>query len=337
MTDARISPPTEATQAVDGTPSRRRLRRGVVVASTRYPMVMVLVLLLIVATITYPNFWMPVNLINIVTQNIGLLLCCIGMTYVIIAGGFDLSVGSIYAAGAMFYISFIGVLPAAVALVLAVLAGLVMGLLNGFVVNVLRVNTFVATLGTASVFIGLMTLYAGASGAFNASPDYTYLGAAKLAGFPLTGWIGLVIVLVAGFVLSRTTFGRSIYAIGGNREAARLSGIRVGLVSSATFIIIGGLSALGGVFTASQLGTATPNFVGNITMNAIAIVIIGGTALMGGEGAIWRTMIGIAIMAVVNNLFTSLNFKPELQTVFIGLIVIGAVAMDVWVLHRRRS
>jgi ribose transport system permease protein len=302
---------------------------------TRYPMVLFLVLLLVAATIAYPSFWSPINLVNIVTQNVGLLLCCLGMTYVIIGGGFDLSVGSVYAAGGMVYISFIGHQPAWVAVIGSIALCAVMGLVNGLVVNLLRVNTFVATLGSASIFIGLITLYAGSNGAFNASQEFTYLGNAMVGGFPLSGWIALILVLIAGVVLSNTSFGRSVYAIGGNREAARLSGIRVGLVSTATFVIIGALSALGGIFTASQLGTATPSFVGNITLNAIAIVIIGGTALTGGEGAIWRTMIGIAIMAVLGNLFTSLNFQTELQTVLTGVIVVGAVAMDVWVIRRR--
>lgn len=319
-----------------GLKERRPVQRFAVALVTRYPMVLFLIGLLIVATILYPFFWTPVNLINMVTQNVGLLLCTLGMTYVIIGGGFDLSVGSVYAAGAMTYISFIETQPAWFALLAALVVGLLFGLVNGVLINVVRVNTFVATLGTASIFIGVITMYAGANGAFNASPEYTYLGTARIGGFPLSGWIAIILVIVTGLVLTRTSFGRSVYAIGGNREAARLSGIRVGLVSTITFAMIGTLAALGGVFTASQLGTATPSFVGNVTLNAIAIVIIGGTALTGGEGSIWRTLIGLGIMAVVGNLFTALNFRTELQTVFIGVIVVGAVAMDVWVLGRNR-
>lgn len=321
----------------DSAERRKKAGRVALVLLTQYPMILALVILLVVTTFAYPNFWSTDNLLNVVTQNVGLALCCCGMTYVIICGGFDLSVGSVFAAGAMVYISCLDHLPVELAVVLSILIGGLCGLLNGIIINVLKVNTFVATLGSASVFIGLITLYAGSNAAFATSSDYTYLGTAKFAGFPVSGWIVLVVILISGIVLARTTFGRAVYAIGGNHEAARLSGLRVGAVSTATFVVIGVLAALGGVFTASQLGTATPSFVGNITLNSIAIVIIGGTALTGGEGAIWRTMVGLAIIAVLNNLFTSLNFQAELQTVFQGAIVIFAVAMEVWLLRRRKS
>jgi len=219
--------------------------------------------------------------------------------------------------------------------ILSLLLGLGMGAVNGIIINVMRVNPFVATLGTSSIFIGLITIYAGATATFATSSSYLYLGTAKVAGVPLSGLIAIIILIISGFVLARSTYGRSVYAVGGNQEAARLSGIRVGVVSASTFMIIGVMAALGGVFTASQLGTASPNFVGNITLQAIAVVIVGGTALTGGEGAIWRTVVGLAIIAVIVNLFTSLNFSPDLQTVFEGLIVILAVAMDVWILHQR--
>ncbi len=301
----------------------------------RYPMVLVLALLLVVTTYLYPGFWDVVNLQNLLTQNVGLMLCSIGMTFVILAGGFDLSVGSVYAAGAMFYISFAGQLPASVAVFLAVLLGIGGGMVNGVLINVFGINPFVATLGTASVFIGLITLYAGANVVFIQLSDYLFLGTKQVFGVPVDGAIALVIFIVSALVLAKTTYGRSVYAVGGNKEAARLTGIRVGLVSASTFIIIGGMAALGGVFTASLLGTAQPNFVGTVTLESIAVVIIGGTALMGGEGAMWRSGIGLAIIAVIRNLFSSLNFDPNLQIIAEGAIVIVAVGVDVWVRRRR--
>jgi ribose transport system permease protein len=254
---------------------------------------------------------------------------------VIIAGGFDLSVGAIFAAGAVFYVSMDGVLPAALAALLSVIVGLVFGLVNALLVNAVGINPFVATLGTSSVFIGLMTLYAGASVKFSISEEYGFLGSFRVGGIPLSNIVVVVLFVIAGIVLAKTTYGRSVYAIGGSKEAARLSGIRIGLIYSSTFVLIGGLAALGGVFVASQLGTAQPNFVGNITLDAIAVVIIGGTSLVGGEGAIWRTAIGTGILVVVNNLFSSLNLEPALQLVFKGAIVVVAVAIDV--LSRRRQ
>lgn len=315
----------------------RSPRAIAIAALTRYPMVLALIVLLIVTTILYPRFWTSINLQNLLSQNVGLMLCAGGMTFVIIAGGFDLSVGSVYAAGAMFYISFLGEIPAPLAVLLSVLLGLAMGAINGTIVNVLRVNPFVATLGTSSIFIGLITIYAGATAQFASENSFLYLGTAKVLGIPLDGLIGIVLLVVAAGVLAKSTYGRSVYAVGGNKEAARLSGIPVGVISASTFVIIGGLAALGGVFTASELGTASPTFVGNTTLQAIAVVIVGGTALTGGEGAVWRTVVGLLIITVMVNLFTSLDFSPDLQTVFEGLIVIIAVAMDVWILHQRAS
>ena len=331
--------PTAGPPVVRSEPeARARSVRAIAIAAvTRYPMVLALVILLIVTTFLYSTFWTSTNLENLLSQNVGLILCACGMTFVIIGGGFDLSVGSVYAAGAMFYISFLGQIPAPLAVILSILLGLAMGAVNGVIINVLRVNPFVATLGTASIFIGLITIYAGATASFASVSSFLYLGTATVFGIPLDGLIAIIVMIVAGLVLAKTTYGRSVYAVGGNKEAARLSGIRVGVISGSTFVAIGAMAALGGVFTASQLGTASPTFVGNITLQSIAVVIVGGTALTGGEGAVWRTAVGIAIIAVMVNLFTSLNFSPDLQTVFEGAIVIIAVAMDVWILHQRAS
>ena len=208
-------------------------------------------------------------------------------------------------------------------------------MINGLLVNFFRINPFVATLGTSSVFIGLMTLYAGANARFSSSDEYGFAGSFKWNDLiPLSSLIGAAIFVIAAVVLAKTTYGRSVYAVGGNKEAARLSGIRVGLISATTFVLIGGLAALGGVFTASQLGSAVPNFVGNMTLDAIAVVIIGGTSLIGGEGAMWRTGVGVAILAIVNNLFSAMNLAPALQLVFKGVIVIVAVGADVYIRRR---
>jgi ribose transport system permease protein len=339
MPQASQTVPTPGTSVgrIEPEAAPRSLQSIAIAALTRYPMVLALVVLLIVTTFLYSTFWTSTNLENLLSQNVGLIMCACGMTFVILAGGFDLSVGSVYAAGAMFYIHFLGQLPAPVAVIMSILLGIVMGAVNGAIINVLRVNPFVATLGTSSIFIGLITIYAGATATFATSSSYLYLGTAKVLGIPLDGLIAIIVLIIAGFVLAKSTYGRSVYAVGGNKEAARLSGIRVGVISASTFVAIGAMAALGGVFTASELGTASPTFVGNITLQSIAVVIVGGTALTGGEGAIWRTAVGIAIIAVMVNLFTSLNFSPDLQTVFEGMIVIIAVAMDVWILHQRAS
>lgn len=311
---------------------------GVAATFYRFPMVWVLAALLILTTVLYPSFWNWANVMNIMTQNTGLILASVGMTFVIIAGGFDLSVGAVFAAAAVLYVSLDGVLPAWLAVILSLAVGVLFGFINGFLVNAIGVNPFVTTLGTSSAFQGLLTLYAGANVRFSVSAPYAFLGSYQIGGIlPLSNLVVVVLFVAAGLVLAKTTWGRSVYAVGGNLEATRLSGIRVGVVSASTFVLIGALVALGGIFTASHLGTAQPNFIGSMTLDSIAVVIIGGTSLVGGEGAMWRTAVGCAILMVVNNLFSSLDFDPSLQLVFKGLIVVIAVSVDVWTRRRRRA
>jgi ribose transport system permease protein len=304
----------------------------------RYPMVAVLVVLLILTSAVDPAFWHLVNLENLLTQNVALLVVSVGVTFVLLGGGFDLSVGAIYAAAAIFYLSLEHAVPAIVGLLASVALGTALGAINGVIVNGFRINPFIGTLATSSVITGAMTIFYGDHTVYNSTSSYGYIGSKMFGSWlPLSFVIGLVIFVVGGFVLARSTFGRGVYAVGGNREAARLNGVRVGLISAATFTIVGAVAALGGVFTASQLGTAQPDLVGTVTLDAIAIVIIGGTSLLGGEGAMWRTGVGLAIIAVVDNLFSAENYNPSLQLVFKGLILLLAVGADVWLRRSART
>jgi ribose transport system permease protein len=300
-------------------------------------MLIVLAVQLIVTSFIYPSFWSLVNLQNLLTQNSPLAVAAVGMTLVMIAGGFDLSVGAIFGAGAVFYVSMDGRLPVIVAVLAAVVLGMLIGLFNGLVVNALGVNPFVATLGSASVITGLVSLYYSHSTVkYTSHEAFRTLGTSKIGEIPLSSAVAAVMVVIAGLILAKTTYGRSIYAIGGNLQAARLTGLRVGVVSASTFVLIGGLAALGGLLQASQVGTAEPSFGSSLTLDAIAVVIIGGTSLLGGEGAVWRTVVGIAILAIINNVFSALTLDPNLQSVIKGAIVIIAVAVDVW-FYRRKS
>lgn len=315
-----------------GTPVALRILRLL----GRVPMVWALIALVIVTALLYKNFFTAANLTNMFQQTAPLALVSIGMTYVIIAGGFDLSVGAAFAAGAIFFASFDGVFPMPIGLLLTLLVGLAAGTLNGILVARFKINAFVATLGTSSVIYGIVTLYAGNGAKFLTSGEYTFLKG-NVAGIPISVIMTTIIFVIAGVVLARSTFGRSVYAVGGNYEAARLNGVRVRLVAGLTFVIAGGLSALGGVVLVSQIGTAQSNFGATMALDAIAVVIIGGTSLTGGEGAIWRTVVGVLILTVINNLFSALTLEPALQGIIKGAIVIVAVGFDRWSRSRRSS
>lgn len=305
-------------------------------AVTRYPMVWALALLIFFTGLLYPNFWSTSNLNNMLQQNVPLALIAIGMTYVIIAQGFDLSVGAIFAGGAVVYATFSSSMPIALGLAITLSFGVLAGLMNGILVARLRINAFVATLGTASIIYGAVSLLAGSGALRIENPGYSFFRQ-QWFGLSVAVYIAIAVFVAAGLLLSRSTFGRSVYAVGGNYEAARLAGVRVRLTIALTFVMIGGLASLAGAILASQVGVAQPNYGASMPLDAIAAVVIGGTALTGGEGAIWRTAVGVMILAVINNLFSALTLDPALQNIIKGAIVVIAVGFDRWSMVRRSS
>jgi ribose transport system permease protein len=295
----------------------------------KYGMFWTLILVPILGRILYSDFLSAANINNMVAQVAPVGVVAVGMTYVIIAGGFDLSVGSVYAGASVTYASFAnstGSLWAAFVLTLGL--GALCGAINGFIITVVRVNAFVTTLSTASLFSGLSYLYAKNSTITANSLSFGTLGNGKWGGVWITVYLIVGLIAVAGLLLARTPYGRKVYAIGGNREAARLAGIRVNLTLTSTYVICGACAAVAGMITASQIGVGEPGIGSTITLSSIAIVIIGGTSLLGGEGSIWRTIVGIAIWGMLANLFNSLAFSTGTQLVLTGLIVLFAVALD---------
>jgi ribose transport system permease protein len=310
---------------------RRRLASGVAV---EFGIVWVLLVLVVVSAILYPGVLDVGNLRNVLSQNAPIGIVAAGMTFVMIAGGFDLSVGAIVALVAVVYAKLAGTMPLAPAALLALLAGTGVGVFNGLVVTRLRVNPFVATLGSGSIVGGLAFLLSQSQSITVERPSFMTLGNEAWLGVPIAVWLLILVIAVAGVLLQRTAFGASVYAVGGNTEASRLAGIAVGRVRVTTYAISGLLAALAGLLLVSRLATAQADMGGTVALDAIAIVVIGGTSLLGGEGAIWRTAVGLLVLAVLNNLFNSLALDTNWQAVIKGTIVIAAVAVDALVRHR---
>jgi ribose transport system permease protein len=300
----------------------------------RYAIVWVLVVLAIVSDALYPGFFDIANLRNILSQNAPVGLVAIGMTFVMIAGGFDLSVSALFAAAGVAFASFMGEMPLALAFFAAVAVGMVGGAINGAIITRLQVNPFVATLGSASVFSGLAFLYSDSQPIVPTETSFTTLGNVNWLGVPASIVIFFVVFAIGTLVLSRTVFGRSVYAVGGNAEAARLAGMRVDWIRFVTYAITGACAALAGAIVASRTGVGQADVGASITLDAIAIVIIGGTSLLGGEGAMWRTLVGLLILATINNLFDSLALDTAAQSLVKGVIVVGAVALDSYTRRR---
>lgn len=303
--------------------------------AARCGMLVVLVAIIIAARILYPGFLQWGNLDNLLSQNAPIGIIAVGMTFVMIAGGFDLSVGAIYSSGAVFFAEMAQHLPVGLALALTVVLGIALGTINGFIVTRMRVNPFIATLGTSFIFGGAAFLYSHSAPVIVAKPGFQTLGQGSIAGVRTSIWIGAAIFLGGGIILARSVYGQSLYAIGGNNEAARLAGLRVDRLRASTYVIVAAVAALGGAILASRIGVGQADLGSNITLEVIAMVVIGGTSLFGGEGAVWRTFIGLLILAVITNVSDSLGWNSYVEDVVTGVIVIGAVALDAFARTRQ--
>jgi len=317
--------------------SRGSIGRILADLGVEYAMVGVLIVVVIVASILESRFLDNTNISNILTQNAQVGLVAIGMTFVVIAGGFDLSVGGIFVLAGVLYAHFANSLPVSLAFVLMLAIAVAIGVGNGLVITKLNVNAFVATLGSASIFSGLAFLIAANGAIFVEKPSFFWLGTHSLLGIRVTIWILGFAFLIGAFVLAKTVYGRAVYTVGGNAEAARLSGMRVGLIQASTYVLAALGAVLGGMLLASETQVGQANVGAEVTLNAIAVVIIGGTSLYGGRGAMWRTLVGLLIIASITNLLSLMAVNSSVQSVAKGGIVILAVAFDAWTQKRRRA
>ena len=300
-------------------------------------MVWVLILLVITAIILNPRFLNPGNLVNILSQNAPVGIIAVGMTFIIIAGGFDLSVAAVLAIGGVSYATLSQMMPAAPAILITLAIGFLLGLINALLITKAKVNAFIATLATASLFSGLTLLFTNSKPVSMAPGGYDFLSDEDFLGAPLSVWLLAILVAAGWFALSKTVYGRGIYAIGGNNEAARLAGLPVVALRASTYVLTAMLAALAGIVVASVIGVGQPGVAVGVTLNSIAIVIIGGTSLLGGEGAMWRTLVGILIFGTINNVFDILAFPQATQEVALGVIVLAAVSLDAYTRSRKRS
>jgi ribose transport system permease protein len=220
-------------------------------------------------------------------------------------------------------------------LILGAVVGLGFGLGNGLLITLGRVNAFIATLATSIIINGLGQVVTHGNLVSVASERFTTLGLGTLWGvnYPVFVWFGFA--GICGFLLSRTAFGRYVYAAGGNAEAARLSGVRVNVVRATTFAISGLAAGIAGVILVSEVQTAQWNANTGIEFDAITAIVLGGTSLLGGEGAIWRSVLGAFFLQMIGNGFNLLGTTPELQYVIKGLILAAAVSLDAWARRRR--
>lgn len=292
-----------------------------------------LVLLMLFFSLNTAKFLSQRNLINVALQTSVAVLLAIAETYVIITGGIDLSIGSMLAASGMIAaISLNNGVPVAVAVLLGILTGLICGVFNGFTITVLGIVPFIATLGTNSIMRGL--IYVILNGiplsASSAGEAFTWIGQGKLGGWlPYPVLFMITIAVIAVIVLSKTKFGRMIYAIGSSEGAAFLSGINVKIVKFKVYVLCGFLCSIAGIILTSRVASASPTAGQGDETFAIAAAVIGGASLSGGKGNMIGTIIGSFIIGILNNGLNLIGLSSFWQQVAVGCVIILAVFLDV--------
>lgn len=323
--------PSTATMMVSTTrlpqaPSPLRQRLPGIIRT--YGIVGTLVVLLIVVTAGNPAFLSSHNIFNMLSQWSPAGIMAIGMTYVILTGGFDLSLSSGYSLCAV-VAAYVGQSHSpAIAFMASLVSGLAYGLANGLLVAVVRINPFITTVGTGFILNGIVLVMTQNAAFLVDDPTFGLLGAGRWDGVPYSGMLLLVLIVAFGLILARTTYGEAIYAVGGNYEASRLSGLRVRTILASSYTLLGGCVGVAGSITASQLSSAQANIDPIIIFDVLTIVVVGGTSLAGGSGAMWRTAVGLGIIATISNGFVLLDISPYYQDVIKGTIIVGALALD---------
>lgn len=291
------------------------------------------------AVLTEGRFLQPTTLLSVVVQVSAIGLIAIGMTFVIITLGIDLSVGAILALAAVVASSlaqkprdsmmYPGLdLPIIVAVLGGLAVGALAGAVNGVLIAKFRLAPFIATLGMMSTARGLALIYSGGRPVSTLEDQYNFVGQGSLLGVPVPVYIFVIVAVVAHVVLNYTRFGRYVYAIGGNEQAAKVSGINISRMTIYIYTLIGLVSGLAGVLLSGRIGSGNPQLGTGIELDAITAAVIGGTSFKGGIGTIWGTAVGALIIGSMNVGLTLLNVSPFMQMVVKGIIIVVAVIID---------
>ena len=291
--------------------------------------VLILLTICIFAAFLSADFLSMTNLFNVLKQiTVAGIVAC-GMTFVILTGGIDLSVGSI--------VGLAGVMSAGVltstgntplAIITAVVVGIACGTVNGFLIAQCGIPPFIATLGMMTFLRGCVLVYTKGSPIPIRFENYKFFGKGDLLGIPVPVIILIVLLLLAHYLLTQTAFGRSVYAFGGNKEASRLSGIAIKKTEWKVYLINGLLCGIAAIVLTARLGSAQSTSGEGIEMDAIAAVILGGTSLSGGVGFVLPTVVGAMIMGIIDNILTLMNVNPHATNMVKGAIIIIAVLVD---------
>lgn len=295
----------------------------------RVGILMVLAALVLLMALIAPNFNRVDNLLNIARAISVNAILAAGLTFVILTGGIDLSVGSIVAvAGVVAVVLAIAGLPPPLAVLAGMLVGAACGLVNGALTAYLALAPFIVTLGTMTFLRGLAYTITAGQPIVSSSLNFKDIGNGYLMGIPVPVIVMAIVYLVAWFLLERTRYGRHVYAVGGNAQAARLAGVRVDRITTSVYVLAGACAGLAGVIFAARVISAQPTAGTGYELDAIAAVVLGGTSLAGGRGRIVGTLVGSVILGVLGTGLILLNVPFFTQLLIKGVVIILAVAID---------
>jgi ribose transport system permease protein len=297
--------------------------------AVKYKSVIGFLLLCIIISFVTPRFLTISNLRNVLTQVSVNAIIAVGMTFVILNNGIDLSVGSILAisgAVAAYLMKSTGNILISIAAALVI--GTAIGILNGLLITKGRLQAFIATLATMTIFRGVTYVFTNGNPISGLDTNFTFLANNKIIGTPLPVVFMIIIFAIAFYLLNETRFGRYLYALGGNEDSARLSGIATSKIRTIVYGISGFTAAVSAVIVTSRIGSASPNAGTGFELDAIAAVVLGGTSLAGGEGSIIGTIIGAMIIGVLNNGLNLMNVNPFYQSIVKGAVILLAVLLD---------
>ncbi|QJD88049.1 ABC transporter permease [Cohnella herbarum] len=296
----------------------------------KYGLIAILLAAVIILSLVSDTFLTVTNLMNVLRQVSINGILAIGMTFIILTAGIDLSIGSLMAVAAVIATSIVAHDPGAVglALIAGVAASGILGGVSGTMSAKLNVAPFVATLAMMTIARGIALIYTNGRPIVVSSEPFKFLGQGYIGPLPVPVIIFVAVAAIMGVVLYKTKFGRYVYAIGGNENASKISGIRVGRIKIWVYVINGFLAGLAGILLSSRISSGQPNSGMGYELDAIAAVVIGGTSLFGGRGSLLGTIVGVLIIGIINNGLNLMDVSSYWQQIIKGLIIAGAVILD---------
>lgn len=298
----------------------------------KYGSILMLGVLLGSLALFYPGVLRFSNIMNVFSQYAIVGICAVGMTFVILTGGIDLSVGSLVALSGAFgaWLNTVPALPWPLAWSLAIVLGMLCGFISGALVHWGRVPAFMATLAMMSVARGITLILTRGYPISGTSPGFNFPGWASLGPLPVAGLIMAGLLLLAWIVLRRTPLGTHVYALGDSPESLRLAGVNVARCRISVYVISGGTAALGGLLMVGRLWSAQPNIGLGMELDVIASVVLGGTSLFGGLGGVGGTFIGVMIMGFLDNGLRLIEISSYIQQIIKGTVFVGAILLDMY-------